>query len=133
MVQGEDGAGRRRGGQLVREPAQLGGAQRTAVSARPGGVEHDDPQVVDPVHMVVRLRRRFRAEQPGPERPAGVVVADGVEHRCTQAGRHRLDQVAQPLVGGQVAAVGEVAGEQQGVDRRPGGLDLLEDGTQRGI
>ncbi|NMH76624.1 hypothetical protein HF577_05855 [Pseudonocardia xinjiangensis] len=83
-----------------------------------GAVQHDDPQVADPGHVVERGRvgrsaGGADAQQVGPQCGAVVVVAHDEQRGRPEACGHRLDERAEPLVGGGLALVGEVAGEQQ--------------------
>jgi hypothetical protein len=114
VVHGQHGAELGRGGQLLAQPLELDVVELAVVEARDAGVERDDAEPAHVVHAVLEAVVVGVEQLPGVRRPL-VVVAHHPHHLRAEAGRDRLDHLAQPAVGLRLAAVGEVAGEHQDV------------------
>ncbi len=85
-------------------------------------VDGDDAQTADVRHGVLRRIGVDAVERPG-HRPPLVMVAAGEDERAAEPVDDRVHDVAQQGVGSRVAAVGEVARDDEGVDPLLRGLD----------
>ena len=129
VVHREDRAVRRRDGELLGEPVELGVADLAVVVAGHGRVEGDDAQAVDVVDAVDGRSRRRIAEQGATEGAAFVVVAHDPDDLRTEPAGRGVDDAADAVVRVGFAAVGEIAGEH---DRLGAGARGLELGEERG-
>ena len=118
VVHREHGAvlGRRR--ELVGQPGQLGRRDLPVVVAGDARVEGDHPEAGDVVHPVLGdVLGDLLAEQLARIGLALVVVAHHPDDLGPDLGGRRLDDLAQLHVGLRLGAVGQVAGEHDGLWR----------------
>ena len=115
MVHDEDRAVLRWIREFPCEPSVLVVRQSAVVIARHSRVDRDDAEPVDVRHGVVRRVGVDAEERPG-HRSALVMVAAGEHERAAEPFDDRIDDGPQQAVGLRIAAVREVARDDEGVD-----------------
>ena len=126
MMHREDRAVDGGAGQFIGQPGELGVIQFAMVLAGDARVEHDDAQPVQPHHLVDGTVVAQPAQQLGPESRPIIVITHPPHDLGAEPLGDRLGERREFCVGGGLAAVGEISGEDDRLGTPPGSLERLE-------
>jgi hypothetical protein len=126
MVHREDRAVNGGASQFVGQPGELGVLQLAVVLARNARIEHDDAEPVRPDHLIHWCVVANPAQEFDAERGPIVMVAHAPHDPRPEPLGDRLGKRREFGVGGGLALIGQISGEDDRLGTSPGALEGFE-------